>query len=272
MLSRHRSPALALLSLVLVALGGLAVSLSAGPAEKAAPRLLDQQIDRGLLAALKQGVQLYQAGDADGCYRLFEGALLTVQPLLDDRPAVQRAIEKGLGEARATAKAVDRAFVLRGVLDRTRNALRPAPVAKTVPAKKTPGPALSDIEQAVLDLTNAERQKAGLAVLRASAVLSRAAREHSANMARQGQLNHTLDGKGPGERLRDVGYRSLGWGENCALGQRTAAQALASWMSSDGHRRNILGANFTEIGLGVAADGQGRLYFTQVFARPAPSR
>jgi uncharacterized protein YkwD len=39
-------------------------------------------------------------------------------------------------------------------------------------------------------------------------------------------------------------------------------------MASDGHRRNILSAN-TELGVGVAAGADGRLYWTQVFATPA---
>jgi uncharacterized protein YkwD len=138
----------------------------------------------------------------------------------------------------------------------------PAPAGKAATFK------LSADEQAVLDLTNAERKKAKLAPLRASEPLTKASRDHSADMAKQGQLNHTLNDKGPGERLASVGYRSVGWGENIGSGYPTPAAAVTGWMNSDLHRANILG-NFADIGVGVAADAAGQRYWTQVFAVPA---
>lgn len=141
----------------------------------------------------------------------------------------------------------------------------PAPAVEPKSASK-----LSADEQAVLDLTNKERAKQGLAPFQANEKLMRAARDHSANMAKKGQLDHTLDGKDPGGRLQDVGYRGFGWGENIAAGQRNAAEALNSWMNSPGHRANILNAEFKEIGIGLAPHGGGGFYFTQVFGTPAP--
>ena len=123
---------------------------------------------------------------------------------------------------------------------------------------------LSADERELLALMNQQRAAAGLSPLRAEPKLMRAARAHSANMARQGQLNHTLDGKGPGARLAEVGYSGFGWGENVAAGQRTPAEAMASWMGSPGHRGNILNGTYTEVGLGVAG-----AYWTQVFATGA---
>ncbi len=127
---------------------------------------------------------------------------------------------------------------------------------------------LSADERELLALVNQERAAAGVPTLRAHPKLMRAARAHSANMARQGQLNHTLDGKGPGERIAELGYASSGWGENVAAGQRTPAEAMASWMGSPGHRGNILNPSFTEVGLGVARDTNGGAYWTQVFGTP----
>lgn len=128
---------------------------------------------------------------------------------------------------------------------------------------------LSKDEQAVLDLVNEERQKAGLTPLRPSALLFRAARDHAANMASQDRLAHELDGKGPGERLQELGYRSFGWGENVAGGQRTPREAMESWLASEGHRANILNADFRELGVGLAPGPNGGRYWTQVFGRPA---
>src|SRR5262249_23571155 len=80
---------------------------------------------------------------------------------------------------------------------------------------------LTKEEQEVLDLTNKERKDAGLAALKPNAKLFKAARDHSANMAAKNMIEHTLDGKGPAERLGDVGYKFTGLGENVAMGQRT---------------------------------------------------
>jgi uncharacterized protein YkwD len=43
---------------------------------------------------------------------------------------------------------------------------------------------------------------------------------------------------------------------------------MKGWMSSKGHRENILKDMFTEIGFGIAQDDKGVYYFTQVFAKP----
>jgi uncharacterized protein (TIGR03000 family) len=124
---------------------------------------------------------------------------------------------------------------------------------------------LSADEKAILELTNQERAKQNLAPLRANEKLFRAARSHSTNMARQDRLDHVLDGKDPGVRLQEVGYQHGGWGENVAMGQRTPAEAIATWMQSPGHRGNILNSGYQEIGIGIAASAGGGLYYTQVF-------
>jgi uncharacterized protein YkwD len=123
-------------------------------------------------------------------------------------------------------------------------------------------------ERALLDLTNKERLSAGLPALVLSEKLTRAARAQSANMARQGQLCHTLDGKAPGDRLRDAGYRWSGCGENCAQGQRSPAEAVRCWLASPGHRATLLDSSYAETGFGVARGADGQPYYTQVFAAP----
>lgn len=122
-------------------------------------------------------------------------------------------------------------------------------------------------EKRLIELVNAERQKADLPPFKANAKLMKAARSHSAHMARKKELAHELDGNGPGERLEDVAYVHRGWGENCAAGQRTPAEAIRCWMNSEGHRANIHG-NFQEIGVGLAKSPDGTVYWTQVFALP----
>jgi uncharacterized protein YkwD len=144
------------------------------------------------------------------------------------------------------------------------------PVAPSPSPPATPrgGFETSATEQEILDLANAERKKAGAPALIPSPLLIQAARWHSANMAKQDNLDHTLDGKGVAERLNDVGYTWSRCGENIALGQRTPVEAIVSWMSSPGHRNNLLGTDYTQIGVAVAATKDGQKYWTMVLARP----
>lgn len=127
---------------------------------------------------------------------------------------------------------------------------------------------LSADERQLIERVNAERAKADLPPLKTNARLMTAARDHSANMARKKELAHDLDGKGPGERLEGVGYSHSGCGENCAAGQRTPAEAMACWLDSPGHRANLLGKSYREIGVGIARSADGTVYWTQVFAIP----
>ena len=48
----------------------------------------------------------------------------------------------------------------------------------------------------------------------------------------------------------------------------TMAQIVEAWMESKQHRENMLGTEFTEIGLGMTRDGDSQIYYTQLFARP----
>src|SRR5437868_2107452 len=82
---------------------------------------------------------------------------------------------------------------------------------------KPPAFKLTNQEQTLLDLTNAERKKSDLAPLKPSALLFKAARAHSVNMAKQEKLDHELDGKTPFDRIKDVKYDYRAAGENIAM-------------------------------------------------------
>ncbi len=128
---------------------------------------------------------------------------------------------------------------------------------------------LSADEQKILDLTNAAREKEQLPPLKSSKVLTKVARAHSANMARQGKMDHVLDGKKPDERVKDAGYDYSWMGENIAYTTGDPpAEIFKGWMNSKHHRENILGEHFTEIGIGMARNDKGETYWTQVFGSP----
>lgn len=125
-------------------------------------------------------------------------------------------------------------------------------------------------EKKLLELVNAERKKEDKAPLKLSPLLTKLARAHSANMAKQRKLEHTLDDKTAFDRLRDAGYEFRKAGENIAYGEGKfdLAEIWKGWMESEGHRNNILSGDYTEIGLGVGKNGKGEVYYTQVFAKP----
>ena len=124
----------------------------------------------------------------------------------------------------------------------------------------------------VLDLTNAERQKAGLPPLTFNPQLGNAAQSYSQVLASTGCFEHTC-GPVPDFADRDAQAGYTGWsaiGENIAAGYPTPEAVVSGWMQSPGHRANILSPKYTEIGIGlVSGGGNFGTYWTQEFgARP----
>jgi uncharacterized protein YkwD len=141
----------------------------------------------------------------------------------------------------------------------------PQDVAQPVPV------VVPEVAAAVVELTNGERTRAGLAALASNASLMRAAQIHAEQMAQFGRLDHVLPDATyprPEHRLAAVSYRWQAYAENVAFGQRTAAEAVNGWMQSPGHRANMLNPAYTEMGAGYARDPSGRPYWVQVFGKP----
>jgi uncharacterized protein YkwD len=106
-------------------------------------------------------------------------------------------------------------------------------------------------EERVVRLVNDERARAGVPPLRVDARLRKAARAHSADMARRNFCAHECpDGTTPTDRMRTAGYPRPG-AENVAKGQRTPHLVMHAWMTSPGHRTNVLNPAFTTIGVGA---------------------
>jgi uncharacterized protein YkwD len=125
-------------------------------------------------------------------------------------------------------------------------------------------------ERRAFELVNAERYARGESPLVWDAELTRMARIHSENMARQNFFNHKgPDGQGLRERSRTSGisgFKALA--ENLAYNKGfadVASCAVVGWMHSEGHRDNILNEEFTRSGIGIARGADGRVYVTQVF-------
>lgn len=120
---------------------------------------------------------------------------------------------------------------------------------------------LSPFEQQVFDLVNQQRAANGLAPLRLDWRLVNVARAHNALMAQRGELSHQLSGEKPvcsgDDRLRDGGYPWLWCAENVAAGQGSPQQVMDAWMTSAGHRTNILNPNLRDMGIAFVQGGKG---------------
>lgn len=122
-------------------------------------------------------------------------------------------------------------------------------------------------EQTAWNLLNADRTANGLSALPLDAELSRIARIKAEDMRDNGYFAHQSPTYGsPSEMLRHFGYSFSAAGENIAH-HANITKAQAAFMSSDGHRRNILSTAWTKVGIGVCYDAQGYVYVTQLFAK-----
>jgi len=116
-----------------------------------------------------------------------------------------------------------------------------------------------NVEKWVFRYINSERRKHKLRPLEPHPALIRAARRHSRNMMEDGTLTHHLGGF-PYQRAKKAGYPDISVGENCAMvycskrdpSKKVARQIVNLWMSSPGHRKNILLAKYRDVGIGIA--------------------
>jgi uncharacterized protein YkwD len=130
------------------------------------------------------------------------------------------------------------------------------------------------IENAVLLDINAARAQQALPLFAQDASLAQLASEHSADMLQHGTFSHDdASGCSPTCRLSDAGFPWQAMGENIyeltgdtLSPQETAHEIVAGWLADPEHRQNLLDTSFTEVGIGVAADGT-TVYATADFAR-----
>jgi uncharacterized protein YkwD len=112
-------------------------------------------------------------------------------------------------------------------------------------------------ERELLRLVNEERTSRDLRPVRWDDRLADVGRAHSEDMYLNGYFAHRgLDGTTPAERMRAADIDFVVSGENLALAP-TVALAHDGLMKSPGHRRNILDADFSKLGVGIWAGPHG---------------
>ena len=121
----------------------------------------------------------------------------------------------------------------------------------------------------IVRYTNQYRTAQGLRKLKLDETLTQAACHRSAEMAKANILSHERpDGSTPWDLMKQYGISYNSAGENIAYtgGYGIASEKVTQmWYESPGHRANMLGAGYGEIGIGIAVSDNGLVYYTQLF-------
>ena len=142
-----------------------------------------------------------------------------------------------------------------------------------VPPAPSPAPATRRVgatEARIFNLINAERKHQGLPPLEYNRQLDEMAKIQAQNMARFHKMAHVLPQSGLPtltDRARHVGYPFGRLAENVAHDFPDAQTVVQGWMTSKGHRANILNSQVVETGIAIARSSNGGLYYCQVFGR-----
>lgn len=167
-------------------------------------------------------------------------------------------------------------FRTRGLFGAALSALALAALTAFAPSVALAADATDAMEDQVLSLINIERAKAGLGAVLLDLGLDVAAEAHSLDLATNNCFSHdSCNGTNWATRIKGYYTPNTFLGEIIAAGQPDAASVVQAWMNSDGHRANILGANFTVAGVGLVnglVGSQYRTYWTVDFGGATTSQ
>jgi len=123
----------------------------------------------------------------------------------------------------------------------------------------------ANLLQDVYSLTNQFRKSKGKPALILRNDLNDIAQKHSKDMA-TGRVGFGHGGFAIRNEQAKGKIKTINsFAENVAYGVTTGKAVVNMWKNSSGHRKNMLG-NYKYIGIGIAKDRQGRIFYTQVFA------
>jgi hemoglobin len=145
-------------------LAGGAFALTAGADDKPLDRqLLDRRAAKVAYDTAKLGSELWQAGNYEGCFRLYQGSLMALRPMLDHRPKLMGSVFEKLNQA-AGMRPEDGAFVLRAALDAVREetaAPPPKPLWDRLGGEKAARAVVKDFVGAALKDPKADLSRGG---------------------------------------------------------------------------------------------------------------
>lgn len=124
----------------------------------------------------------------------------------------------------------------------------------------------------IIKLTNQERAKNNLPPLKENSLLDQVAELKAKNMVEKNYWAHFApDGTSPWYFFNKAGYDYSYAGENLAKNFDTSQQVVQAWMNSPSHRENVLGSNYSEIGIALingSLQNEETTLVVQVFGQP----
>ena len=122
-------------------------------------------------------------------------------------------------------------------------------------------------ERTLYQLLNQDRARYGLNGLILDEELCRIARIKSQDMVDNRYFAHQSPTYGNvRSMLASFGVKYLSAGENIAR-SRSVYHSNAAFLSSEGHRRNMLSSTYTHVGIGVVTNANGFVTVTEIFVR-----
>ena len=124
-------------------------------------------------------------------------------------------------------------------------------------------------EQSLFNAVNARRTGDGKAALARHAYIDGLCRQHAQYMANQNNLSHdNVDSRYTAIYANVAGMHAVA--ENVLQNNIPCdASAMATqWFNSPGHKTNMLNAAYTQSGMGIVIDANGKIWACQMFAGP----
>lgn len=146
-----------------------------------------------------------------------------------------------------------------------------AAYADLLPAVKENMEKYSDMISRVLEIVNGYRAEKGIAPLKINENLMNSAGARAEEIAWSGVHSHTRPTfQKWNSVIKEAGITTGNAGENIGWGYASAEDVCLAWKNSPTHYENIMNPDFTETGIGIAADPDvnGKLCWAQHFWKP----
>jgi uncharacterized protein YkwD len=122
----------------------------------------------------------------------------------------------------------------------------------------------SQQENAVMNATNVYRNQIGLNTLKSIQHIGYISEEHNIYMIEQDTISHDYFQQRSDNLIQTLHAGHVG--EVLAYNYTSPQSVLNAWINSPGHK-NIIEGDFTNFGIAIKQDSNGRKYYTFIFVR-----
>jgi truncated hemoglobin YjbI len=219
-------------------LRAIALLAALGAMARADDRPIDRtEVDKRVVWSIYEtallGTDIFNQGKHDECFRLYQGVLTGIQPLLDHRPQLKDSVKQKLDRAKSL-KGVEGAFLLREAMDEIQNQIAPpsgsdAKVESKPVSKKRP----------LWERLGGEKKVRTIV----KDLIAAAEADKSVNFSRDGKYKLDEKGRARLEQLfvEFISLPEVGGGPLDYSGKRTLGQAHASMKITDAEFDAFLG-------------------------------